>query len=135
MSGFLDTNLLARYLLDDPPELAERAARIIDSAIDLYVTDVILAEAGYVLSSAYRLPREVVVDGLLAFLQKRNISVAGLDKGMVIQGLRLCRPSGRVSFADALIWAAVQSIGPRVVYPFDARFPTHGVEVRRSLPD
>ena len=109
-------DLLVRYLLDDPPELAEQAARIIDSAIDLYVTDVILAEAGYVLTLVYRLPREVVVDGLLAVLQKRNIDVAGLDKGMVIQGLRLCRASVRVSFADALICASVQSVGSRVLY-------------------
>jgi predicted nucleic acid-binding protein len=131
LSGFLDTSMVVRYLTGDPPELAEQAARIIDSEDGLQVTDVVLAETAYVLTSVYRVPRDVVVDHLIAFLQKENIAPFALDKGVVLQAMLLCRPSGRVSFADALVWAAARSAGSRVVYSLDERFPSDGLEVRR----
>ncbi len=130
MSGLLDTSIVVRYLTGDSPELAERAARVIDVETDLVVTDVVLAETAYVLTSVYKVAREVVVDHLVAFVQKRNIRALGLEKDVVLLALLLCRPSGRVSFADAMVWAAAHSSGLRVVYSLDARFPADGVEVR-----
>ena len=85
MSAFLDTSVVVRYLTGDPPELAERAARFIDSVDDLQVTDVVIAEAAYVLGSVYQVPRETIVDHLIAFLQKENISPFALDNGLVLQ--------------------------------------------------
>ena len=131
MSAFLDTSVVVRYLTGDSPELAEQAAQIIDGEDGLKITDVVLAETAYVLTSIYQVPREVVVDHLIIFLQKRNISPFALDKGLVLQALLLCRPSGRVSFADALVWAAARSADSNVVYSLDERFPADGLEVRR----
>lgn len=131
MSGFLDTSIIVRYLTGDPPELAEQAAQIVDGEENLEITDVVLAETAYVLTSVYRVPREVVVDHLITFLQKKNISPFALDKGIVLHALLLCRPSGRTSFADALVWAAARSAGSKVVYSLDERFPGDGLEVRR----
>lgn len=71
-----------------------------------------------------------MVDQLIALLQKENIVSLRPDKAMLIEALFLCRPSGRVSFADALIWAEARAGGPPVVYTFDERFPAVGVEVR-----
>ena len=133
MSGFLDTSIVVGYLTGDPSGLAEQAARVIDGGEELQVTDVVLAEAAYVLTSVYRVRRNVVVDHLVAFLQKHNVSPFGLDKGIVLQALLLCRPSGRVSFADAMVWAAARSASSNVVYSLDERFPGYGVEVRRGL--
>ena len=87
MSGFLDTSMVVRYLTGDPPELAEQAARIIDEEDGLLVTDVVLAETAYVLTSVYQVPREVVVDHLIALLQKENISPFALENGLVLQAL------------------------------------------------
>ena len=131
MSGFLDTSVVVRYLTGDPPESAEQAAKIIDEVDDLLVTDVVLTETAYVLTSVYQVPREVAVDHLIAFLQKENISPFALDKSLVLHALLLCRPSGRVSFADAMVWAAARSAGSQVVYSLDERFPGDGMEVRR----
>jgi predicted nucleic acid-binding protein len=133
LSGFLDTSVVVRYLTGDPSELAEQAAKIIDEEDDLLVTDVVLTETAYVLTSVYQAPREIVVDHLIAFLQKENISPFGLDKGVVLHALLLCRPSGRVSFADAMVWAAARSASSKVVYSLDERFPSDGLEVRRAL--
>ncbi len=132
MSGFLDTSMVVRYLTDDPPEQAEKAAQVIDGEESLYITDVVLVETAYVLTSVYGISRKVVVDHLIALLQKENISLFALDKGRVLQALLLCRPSGRVSFADSMIWAAARSSGNAVVYSLDERFPQDGIEVRQK---
>jgi len=133
LSGFLDTSVIVRYLTGDPPELAEQAANIIDKLDDLLVTDVVLTETAYVLTSVYQVPREVTVDHLIAFLQRENISPFALDKSLVLHALLLCRPSGRVSFADAMVWAAARSAGNKVIYSLDKRFPSDGLEVRQTI--
>jgi len=132
LSGFLDTSIVVRYLTGDSPELAEKAAGIIDEEDRLWITDVVLTETAYVLMSVYGVPRSVVVDHLIALLQKENISTFALDKGLVLHALLLCKPSGRVSFADALIWAAARSSDDKVVYSLDDRFPSEGLEMRRD---
>lgn len=73
MSGLLNTSKVVRYLTGDPPELAERAVRVIDGQERLQVTDVVIAETAYVLMSVYGIPRSVVVNHLVDFLQKENI--------------------------------------------------------------
>ena len=130
MSGLLDTSMLVRYLTGDPPELAERDSQVIDQEDGLLVSDVVIAETAYVLTSVYKVPREVVVDSLILFIQKQNIRPFALEKDSLLQALLLCRSSGRVSFADALVWAAARSTETQVVYSLDERFPRHGVEVR-----
>jgi len=132
MSGFLDTNMVVRYLIGDPPVLAVQAARIIDAVEDLQITDGVLAETAYVLQSFYRVPREEVVDDLVSLIQKGNVTPYALDKSLTIQGLLMCRPSGRVSFAAALLWAAVRSSGSNVAYSQDRRFPADGIVVRQT---
>lgn len=74
MSGFVDASLVVRYLTGDPPDLAEQAAKIIDKEDNLLVTDVVLTETAYVLTSVYQVSRAVAVDHLIAFIQKENIS-------------------------------------------------------------
>ena len=133
MSGFLDTSVVVRYLTGDHQELSERATGIIDGEQELWITDVVLAEASYVLRSVYQLPRDRILDQLIELVHKRNIVVYAMDKGLVIQALLMCRPSGRVSVADALVWAAARSSRADVVYSFDGRFPGDGLEVWRSV--
>ena len=116
----------------DPPNMAEQAARVIDGEEGLQNTDVVLAETAYVLTSVYRISRSMAVAHLVDFLLKQNISTIVLDKGLVLQALLLCRPSGRVSFADAMLWAAARASETKVVYSLDDRFPQDGLEVRRG---
>jgi predicted nucleic acid-binding protein len=132
VSSFLDTSVVVRYLTGEPPIMAEEAARIIDGGDPLIFTDVALAETAFVLRSVYGLSRETIIDTLIDFVQKRNIEVFGLDKSVVVRGLSLCRPSGRVSVSDTLIWAAARSAGATVIYSFDRRFPSEGLELRKE---
>jgi len=130
VKGFLDSSVIVRYLVEDHPALTRRAAGIIDGTRELLVTDAVIAEAAWVLTKVYLIPREAVVDELVSLLQKENVRTWGMDKGEAVQALLLCRPSGRVSFADAMVWAAARSAGAPLVYSFDERFPSGGMEVR-----
>jgi len=69
------------------------------------------------------------VDALIQLLQKENVDLLDLSKEAAIVALLFARPSGRVSFTDALIWAEARE--KRLpVYTFDQRFPAGEVEVR-----
>ena len=132
MSRLLDTSMLVRYLIGDPPDLADVSAEVIDGEDPLLITDVVLVETAYVLRSVYDVPRQAIVDHLIALLRKANIETFRLDTHLVIEALRLCRPSGRVSFGDALVWAAARSEAGSTVYSLDQRFPDEGITVLRS---
>lgn len=127
---FLDTSVIVRYLIGAPEDLARRSMEIIDQLDNLQIGGVALAEAAFVLTRVYGVPREYVVDSLMGILGKANVSTFGLDKDIPLQALLMCRRSGRVSFADALIWAEARSAGSEIVYSFDERFPSDGLDVR-----
>jgi predicted nucleic acid-binding protein len=134
MSAVVDTNMIVRYLTNDPPHQAAQAAAIIESGQPLVLPAVALPEVMYVLrSDLYQISREQIVDALIELLQKPEINVDDLDRGLVIQGLLLCRPSNRVSVPDALIWATARSRGATVIYSFDRRLPSDGVTIRATL--
>ena len=128
--AFLDSNVLVRYLIGDPPDQADRAAEIIDHTSRLCITTVSLAEVYFVLNRLYGIPRGRLIDQLIDFLLKENIVPHGVDKEFLIQGLRMCRDSGRVNVADAMIWAEARTAGIEVIYSFDQRFPSDGLEIR-----
>ena len=128
-SAFVDTSVIVRYLTDDPPPMADAAARIIEGDQSLILSEVILAETAYVLTGVYDIPRAAVVDALSAFIQRRNIRLLNLAKPAALEALRLCRDSKRHSFADALLWAEARQAGVRRIYTFDDRFPAEGVEL------
>src|SRR5713226_9097788 len=133
MPIFLDTSVLVRYLTADPLDMARRAAQVIETGTELRVTETALNETAHALRHFYGLTREEAVDLLVALLQRSNIAFHSLDKTIVIGALLLCRPFGRVSFGDALIWAAARSLTPSSVYSFDQRFPTDGITVLLPL--
>jgi predicted nucleic acid-binding protein len=130
MPPLLDTSFLVRYLIGDPPAQATVAARVIDSELPVGLTLTILAETAHVLRAVYKVGRSAIVDALIAVITRHNIVLVGLDRATAIEALQLCRPSGRVSIADALTWAEARG-GAGIVYSFDLRFPAEGIEVRR----
>ncbi len=130
---FLDTNMIVRYLLGEPVEQAVLASQIIREAENLQISGVALAETAYVLRSVYQVSRETIVDHLMTLVKRDNISVYATDKDLALQGLEMCSPSGRVSIADAMLWAAARSDRASAIYTFDRRFPSEGIEIRQTL--
>jgi predicted nucleic acid-binding protein len=127
---FLDTNAIARYLVEENPEMTARAATLIDSERSLRISVVVLAEVGYLLTKFYRIERARTVGALIDLLNRENVETHEIGTELAIQALRLCEPSGRVSFADALTWAVARLSAPARVWSFDTRFPTEGIDVR-----
>lgn len=128
--AFLDTNMVIRYLTGQPRKQADRADSIINGVRALLVSDVVLVEAAHVLRTQYRVSREAIIDQLIDLVQRENIIVYAIDKDLALQGLRMCRPSGRVSISDAMIWAAARTAGASAIYTFDQRFPSDNIELR-----
>jgi predicted nucleic acid-binding protein len=126
----VETSVLVRYLIGDPPDQGDAARRLMESADHVAISGIALAEVAFVLQSNYRVPRHEIVDRLVTLLQKENIRLVGLDKAIVAAALLLCRPSRRVSFADALINADVRSHGLSTLYTFDQQFPAEGLTLR-----
>ena len=124
----LDTSVVVRYLTDDPPEMAARAALLIDSRTPLTVSNLVLVESAYVLTSVYGIDRAEVAEALAALMLRSNVECPHLSVALVVRALQLAGQPGRVSFVDALIWGgARQAEAP--VATFDRRFPTEGLEL------
>lgn len=128
MNALLDTSVVVRYFMQDQPHLALASTRVLEGEDRLFVSDVAIAEVAHVLMSTYRIPRERVIDQLVAFLLRDNVGTLSIPKELVLGALAKCRPSGRVSIPDALIWASARAEGTPV-YTFDRRFPAEGITV------
>ena len=128
--AFVDTNVVVRYLTGMPTNQADRAAEIIDATDGLLISAVSVAEVYFVLEKVYGVPKDTVIGYLIEFLLKKNITPYAVEKELLIEGLRLCRSSGRVGIPDALIWAEARTAGARIIYSFDERFPGDGVHIK-----
>jgi predicted nucleic acid-binding protein len=127
----LDTNVLVRYFIREDSELTDRAAALIESERALRICIVTLAEVGFVLTKFYQIDRTMAVDALINLLNRENITTHEIDTDLAIQALRLCRPSGRVNFADALTWATARAAPRARVWTFDTKFPGQGIQVEQ----
>ncbi len=68
---YIDTNILMRYLLNDIPEQASRAAEIIADSAQIYPE--VIPEAVYVLFKIYGIPRKAVANTLIAVLDEISV--------------------------------------------------------------
>lgn len=132
--AFLDTSYVVRYLTNDPPDMAEQAARIIDSDEPLVLSVLVISETAYVLESVYRKSRPAVVEALVELVLRDNLLLRGLSKPRALEALQRCRDSKRYSFTDVLILAQAQEHGAERIYSFDRRFPSQGVTVVGFTP-
>lgn len=130
MKALLDTSVIIRYLTGDVPHLAEWCEEVIDRGDEPTVTEGVIIETAYVLTTVYEVPREVVVDRMIELLNKTNINVNPIKKPLVIEALLMCRPSKRVSFGDAILWARSRSDN-LAVSTLDKRFPDRGITTLR----
>ena len=115
----LDANVLVRFLVQDVPQQAKAAKKLVEQAesgaLLLVVDPMIIAETVYVLTSFYKKPRETVADALMAFVQSDGVSVA--DESRLVDALRRFQRSS-VDFADAWL-AATAAETHREVASFD----------------
>ena len=119
MTG-LDTNVLVRYLTQDEPAQARKAAAVIEQAVakgeKLLIHPVVLCELVWVLETAYDYGRGDVATALDRILRTAQFDVS--DKDTVWSAWAdYC--SGKGDFADYLIGRANRRFGAAHTATFD----------------
>lgn len=123
----LDTSVIVRYVVGDDASAQERARELIESDTPLGITATAVLEASFALRRLYGYSREWIVDVLVELVSRENAVGVGVDLGKVAARLALCRPSGTVSFGDALLAATGASFGVNEAYTFDQKLDRSGL--------
>ena len=118
----IDTNVLVRYLTEDDPAQARKAAAWIQTTTvrntRVFLSVIVLCELAWVLRGAYDVSKAdllVTLDRLMATSQ-----FAIGDKDIVRAGIEAYR-TGRADFADYVIGQIHQTAGCTTTVTFDRR--------------
>ena len=115
----LDTNVLVRYIMQDDARQSALATRLFESlSVESpgFVTLVSVVELAWVLSSAYGLDRDQVVQAFESLLRSKEITVERAE--IVWKALRVFQ-SANADFADCLIERAASAAGCDRTMTFD----------------
>lgn len=128
-----DSNVLVRHYLTDPdaPKQSEKARALVEIALSkgnsVYLSQIVLCEAIWVLERCYKLPRKSQNEFLKSVLHDPPFVVECPES--VAKALRQFGQS-KTDFADCLIAANAKSNGARKIYSFDKKSKSiPGVEV------
>ncbi|UQX10044.1 PIN domain-containing protein [Candidatus Mycobacterium methanotrophicum] len=116
MTAIVDTNVLARHLTGDPPEMAAGATAYLGTGQELLLTDLVVAETVYVLESFHRTARDQVAEAtrsLIAF-----DFIACVDPALLLRAVEVYE-TDRIDFAEAYLVACAESAGVIKVASFD----------------
>jgi len=103
----VDTNVVLRYVLQDHNDQSRRANKLFSDKEAILISDVVLAEAVWVLTGAkYRVPRTEIIGLVHSLIEEPNVRFE--DSQRVWQALSLFRRAPRrkgkqADFADVLI--------------------------------
>ncbi len=100
----IDTNVVVRFLVNDDPEQAQRARRLIESE-DVFLLTTVLLETEWVLRVAYKRPGARLLEMLRAFLGLPR--VIAQDLRVAVTALEWAEHG--MDFADALHLAGCSS--------------------------
>lgn len=129
----MDANVLIRFLTGEPPEMADRAERLLERAqggdLVLRLHAVVLAETVWVLQSFYGRSSAEISGALIPLLTEQGLRVEG--SGVMVKALARMT-NANVDFADALLAETARSRNEGVA-SFDADF--RKLEVLWHEPD
>ncbi len=126
----LDTNVLVRYLTQDDQEQANKANKLIEQQLSAhkpgYITLITLVEIVWVLESCYGQSKNEILNILHALLTTKQLLIEQAD----IVYLALKRfANGHADFSDALIAILSENNGCRIVFTFDKKAASVGMEL------
>lgn len=115
----VDTNVLARiFVADDPRQRAEAQAFLQErsEADPAFVSALVVAELGWVMTRLYKLPITTVADALDWMFESTNIVVEASD--LLRSAVALAASSG-ADISDCIITALAREAGADVTVTFD----------------
>ncbi|CAN5832421.1 hypothetical protein BH11VER1_BH11VER1_04710 [soil metagenome] len=103
----LDTSVVLRLLVQEPPTLFHLAAQFVESQLEakvpVHVSDLVLAEAYFALQSFYQLPKTDALRALGSFAQASGVTITpAARRVLTISHLATAKPG----FVDRLIHGA-----------------------------
>lgn len=111
----LDTNVLLRFLLEEDSVLAKKARKIFEEAekgkLKIYLDEVILAEAVWVLLSVYKLEKQVICQTMTRVLACRW--VVNIRKGLMLEAVGLWSKT-KLHYPDCWLFVLSNSLGLEV---------------------
>jgi predicted nucleic-acid-binding protein len=133
--AYIDSNVILRFLTQDPPALACSAQKIFQEAVKgqiiLIITSLTLAEVVWVLESFYNYSRRQISEALSQFLLCEGLEVEDLD--LTIEALGVYREKN-IDFADAVLASKALRQGPPVIYSFDQHLSRIPGLTNKGLP-
>jgi len=116
----VDTNVVVRLLVEDDADQTSRAVALVQRCLSrgesIFVSDVVLVEAAWVLRSVYRFDRARIVEALFALLTSREIEVRSRD--LASRALD-AYAAGRGDLADYLVRERGRDANAAPLYTFD----------------
>jgi predicted nucleic-acid-binding protein len=116
----LDTNVLVRFLVEDDKQQSARAARIIQGATErdeaLFVSDIVLCELVWVLSTSYQTARAEIAATLERLVQAKQLAFTDAER---VRRAADAYATGRGDFAGYLIREHARDAGCTAVVTFD----------------
>jgi uncharacterized protein len=126
--GFLDTNVLLRFLLDDDSAQSPLSCAFFkgleDDSVSVELEDIVLAEAVWVLEKGYRVPRNDISRLLSSIISLKGVCCRG--RRIVLEALSRYG-STQCDIVDCLLAARARSKGVEVI-SFDTDFRKLGCE-------
>jgi len=116
VSAFVDTNVLVRHLVGDPPKMAARATAYLQRESELLVADLIVVETIYVLESFYEVARPEISEAMRALIVMESVSV--VDAPLLLRAVEIYEHD-RLDFAEAYLIASAESTGVMQIASFD----------------
>jgi predicted nucleic acid-binding protein len=121
VSGFLDTNVLLRYVLQDDPIQAPAAAELFRAieagATAVRLTNTVVFESVYTLQRFYEVPRAEIAVALLAVLDLPGVVLPG--KAAYSDVCALWTTQRGLSFADCFHAVCAERFTGGVIISFD----------------
>lgn len=96
---FIDANVILRYLLDDDPQLAEKAAKILEQG-QVHVPFEVMAEVVYVMQGVYKVSRQEISTVLTRFIMLTNVTTS--SEPVLREALLIYADKG-LDFVDSLL--------------------------------
>lgn len=116
----LDTNVLVRFLVEDDEAQSRRASRLIENARKrdetLFISDIVMCETVWVLSTSYRFSRSEMAGVLGDLLRGRGVVFSSSDS--LARALQ-AYVAGKGDFANYLIREHGRNEGADTVATFD----------------
>ncbi len=120
--GYVDANVILRFVTQDPPDLAQRAKRLLDRVdageIELRISPLTVAEVIWVLESYYGYRKEQVAEVVTTFITAEGIEAEELE--VVLEALANYRDLN-VDFIDAYLAGHARQQPPACIWTLDEK--------------